>query len=73
MQAPGSRGVWLLFNLYLATKWLHARPRFTPGTHWIGGWVDFRASLDTEARRKSFASAGDRVQVVQSVVRQYTD
>jgi hypothetical protein len=30
------------------------RPRFTPwkrppGTHWIGGWVGFRAGLDTEA------------------------
>jgi hypothetical protein len=24
----------------------------TPGTHWIGGWVDFRAGLDTEARGK---------------------
>jgi hypothetical protein len=23
-----------------------------PGTHWIGGWVSLRASLDTEARGK---------------------
>jgi hypothetical protein len=33
------------------------QPRFTPGertpgTHWIGGWVDPRAGLDAEARRK---------------------
>jgi hypothetical protein len=33
------------------------RPHFIPGestpsTHWIGGWVDPRASLDTGARRK---------------------
>jgi hypothetical protein len=33
------------------------RPRFaprerTPGTHWIGGWVDPRAGLDAGARRK---------------------
>jgi hypothetical protein len=35
----------------------HARPGFTsgernPGTHWTGGWVGLRASLDTEARGK---------------------
>jgi hypothetical protein len=23
---------------------------WTPSTHWIGGWVSFRAGLDTEAR-----------------------
>jgi hypothetical protein len=33
------------------------RPRFTPGertpsTHWTGGWVGPRSSLDAEARRK---------------------
>jgi hypothetical protein len=27
-------------------------PRFTPGTHWIGGWVGLRAGLDARARRK---------------------
>jgi hypothetical protein len=30
----------------------------TPRTHWIGGWVDPRPGLDTEARGKTFASAG---------------
>jgi hypothetical protein len=25
---------------------------FTPGTHWIGGWVGLRAGLDAGARRK---------------------
>jgi hypothetical protein len=30
----------------------HARPRFTPGTHWIGGWVGPRAGLEAEARGK---------------------
>jgi hypothetical protein len=29
------------------------------GTHWIGGRVVPRAGLDTEAREKSFVSAGD--------------
>jgi hypothetical protein len=28
------------------------RPRFTPGTHRTGGWVDPRAGLDTKARGK---------------------
>jgi hypothetical protein len=48
------------------------RPRFTPGTHWIGGWVGLRSGLDTETRRKkSFASAGDRTSIVRPVVRYY--
>jgi hypothetical protein len=42
-------------------------------TLWIGGWVDLRAGLDTEARGKIFASAEDQSPVVQSVVRHYTD
>jgi hypothetical protein len=34
----------------------------TPGerttcTHWEGGWVDLRTSLDTEATKESFAPA----------------
>jgi hypothetical protein len=30
-------------------KWTASRPgRITPGTHWIGGWVDPRAGLDVE-------------------------
>jgi hypothetical protein len=33
------------------------RPPFTlgersPGTHWIGGWVDLRTGLETEAREE---------------------
>jgi hypothetical protein len=48
-------------------------PEKTLGTHCTGGWVDLRAGLDTEARGKSFASAGDRTPVVQPVVRHYTD
>jgi hypothetical protein len=28
-------------------EWSASRPgSFTPGTHWIGGWVDLRAILD---------------------------
>jgi hypothetical protein len=48
----------------------------TPGTHWIGGWVRLRASLDSEARRKILylcrGSNPDRP-VVQSVVRHCAD
>jgi hypothetical protein len=53
-----------------ATAALYHRER-TPGTHRTRGWVGFRAGLGTE--EKSFASAGGRTPVVQSVVRLYTD
>jgi hypothetical protein len=53
----GCEEVQLLFILDLGTKWewvvrVTPRPRFPPGTHWIGGWVGLRAGLDTEARGK---------------------
>jgi hypothetical protein len=44
-----------------------------PGTHYTGGWVGLRTGLDTEARGKIFASAGDRAPAVQSAVGHYTD
>jgi hypothetical protein len=50
-----------------------SRPgRFTPkerasGTHWRGDLVGPRASLDTLAKKKIPASAGNRAQVVQPV------
>jgi hypothetical protein len=31
---------------------LYPRGIDPPGTHWTGGWVDPRAGLDSEARRK---------------------
>jgi hypothetical protein len=47
----------------------------TPGTHWTGGWVSPRASLDTEATGKILClhreSNPDRP-VVQPIVRHYT-
>jgi hypothetical protein len=48
-------------------------PRLTPGTHWTGGWVDPRASMDTGWRRNPFASARDQTLIVKSIVRHYTD
>jgi hypothetical protein len=60
-------------------EWLVSRPgrayprERTPGIHWIGGWV-LRAGLDTETRgKKSFASDGDGIPVVQPAISHYTD
>jgi len=42
----------------------------TPGTHWIGGWVGPRASLDAMAKRKKIPiidPVRNRAPVVQSV------
>jgi hypothetical protein len=32
--------------------------RFTPGTHWIGGWVDSRAGLDDVEKRRFLTLPG---------------
>jgi hypothetical protein len=32
--------------------------RFTPGTHWIGGWADSRACLDDLEKRKFLTLPG---------------
>jgi hypothetical protein len=45
-------GVDVQFHVFLTMalvggEWSASRPgRFTPGTHWIGGWVGPRAGLD---------------------------
>jgi hypothetical protein len=44
-----------------------------PGSHRMEGSVGLRAGMDTDARGKMFAFAGDRTPLVQSVVRHYTD
>jgi hypothetical protein len=67
--------VQLLLILVLSST---PQPQFTPGvrthgTHCTGGWVGLRTGLDTQARGKSFVSAGDRNPVAQFVVRHYTD
>jgi hypothetical protein len=45
-------GVWMYRSIFFLTsalvggEWLASRPgRFTPGTHWVGGWVNPRAGL----------------------------
>lgn len=45
----------------------------TPGTHWIGGWMDTITGLDTRVRRNSFTPTWDQTLVIQYVVRHYTD
>jgi len=45
----------------------------TPGIRWIGGWWASEVVWKQRVEEKSFASAGDRTQVVQSVVRRYND
>jgi len=35
-----------------ANRELHAPVALPPGTHWTGGWVGRRASLDTVTKRK---------------------
>jgi hypothetical protein len=49
-----------LTSALVGGEWSASRPgRFipgerTPGTHWIGGWVDTRAGLDDVKKRKFF-------------------
>jgi hypothetical protein len=41
------------------SEWSASRPgRFTPGTHWIGGWVDPRTGLDEMEKRKFLTISG---------------
>jgi hypothetical protein len=40
-------------------EWSASRPgRFTPRTHWIGGWVDPTAGLDDVEKRKFLTLPG---------------
>jgi hypothetical protein len=68
MMCEGSGGIALpFFTLALdGGEWSPSLPsRFTlgersPGTHWMGGWLDPRAGLDAMEKRKIF-----RVSVVE--------
>jgi hypothetical protein len=57
---------------------LHAPNRFTfkeraPNTHWIGGWVGFRAGLEAVEQKKVSCPAGNLTPSVQTAARHYTD
>jgi hypothetical protein len=36
-----------------------------PGTYWVGGWVDLRASLDTTVKTEISAHAGNQTPISQ--------
>jgi hypothetical protein len=59
--------IWIhvfLTSALVSGEWSASRlGRFTPrerapGTHWIGGWVGLRASLDDMEKRKFFTLSG---------------
>jgi hypothetical protein len=48
-----------LTSALVGGEWSASRPgRFTPGTHWIGGWVDPRAGLEDVEKRKFLTLSG---------------
>jgi hypothetical protein len=56
----------------LMTSALHGREwsashstHFSPGTYWIGSWLDSRAGLDAVDQRNTSASAGNQTPVFQ--------
>jgi hypothetical protein len=55
----------------------HFTPReISPGSHWIGGWVDPRAVLDAVVKRKIPSprrESNPRTLIVQPVSQRYTD
>jgi hypothetical protein len=52
MKRYGGVDVFLTSEL-VGGEWSASRPgRFTPGTHWIEGWVDARAGLEDVEGRK---------------------
>jgi hypothetical protein len=62
------RGVDVQTHIFLTSAlvggdWSAAWPcRFTPGTHWIGGWVGPRAGLDYVEKRKFLTAPGLELQ-----------
>jgi hypothetical protein len=76
------RGVDVWIHIFLTSalvggEWSASRPcPFTPGTHFIGGWVDPRAGLDDMEKWKFFTLQGLELPlplVVQPVASRYTD
>jgi hypothetical protein len=62
MKAYGEEGVYIhifLTSALAGGEWSASCPgRFTPGTHWIGGWVGPRAGLDDVEKRKFLTLTG---------------
>jgi hypothetical protein len=69
LKETGCEGVYRIQLAFLTSaldggEWSASRPvRFTPrenpDTHWLGGWVDSRASLDTVVKRKILSPCRD--------------
>jgi hypothetical protein len=57
-------GVDVQINIFMTLalaggEWSASRPgRFTPASHWIGGWVDPRAGLEDVEKRKFLTLPG---------------
>jgi len=47
---------------------LHALTPLTLDTHWTGGWVGPRVSLDTVAKSKNLFPVGNQTLVIQPTV-----
>jgi hypothetical protein len=68
-----------LTSALLGVKWSDSRSgRFTTGgtasgTHWIGGWVDFRAGLDDMERREFLFLQGPELRPLGRPASRYTD
>jgi hypothetical protein len=82
MKAYG--GVDVQIHIFLTSalagsEWSASRPcRFTPrerfpGTHWIGGWVDLRASLDDVEKRKFLPPPELELRPLEPVASRYTN
>jgi hypothetical protein len=70
--------------LDLESGWSASCPTFftpspgerAPGTHWIGGWVGSKASLDAVGKRKihiPHQKSSLRILIIQPVASRYTD
>jgi hypothetical protein len=67
METYGGVDVWihvLLISALDGGDWSSSRTgRFTPGSHWIGGWVGPRTGLDAVEKKESVVPIGKRTAV----------
>jgi hypothetical protein len=65
MKVYGGADVYIhifLTSALAGGEWSASRlGRFTPGTHWIGGWVDPRAGLDDVEKKKFLTPPGSEL------------
>jgi hypothetical protein len=55
----------LLTSAVAGDEWSASRPGpFTPGTHWIGGWVNPRAGVDDVGKSKFLTPPGLEIRPV---------